>query len=511
VTSEQINHLGPTADPLILKVVRGYEFKTDPLGHQLREWKEHGQDTFRAIFWEQGTGKSKLIIDSMAELYEMGEINGLLVVAPNGVHTNWVSDEIPKHLPDRIRQQTRTHIYRAKSASAKYHIRGVEALYDHEGLSILVISYDAFVTMMGKKQCKKFLQKREAFYVLDESTRIKSVKAKRSRTIVSSGPYGKYRRILTGTPITNGPFDIYMQFRFLDADFWKPRELHPYAVFKSFFGIFQTVRLSDTKTFEQLVRFRNLEKLKELIAPFSDRVLKDEVLDLPPKLYSRRYYEMTPEQSRIYDNLRDSYMTIVNDTLITAPLAIVRMMRLQQILCGYVAEDEVDESGARPMQMIPGGNARLTCLMETLEEISHKTIIWCRFRTDIDLIMDQCKEDNIWAVRYDGKCSEEEREEALNAFREGPAQVFIATAQCAGEGLTITQARTEIYYSNTFNLKDRMQSEDRAHRIGQEHPVEIIDIACLDTIDMRITEALQRKLDVASEIVGDAYKEWLRE
>jgi len=484
-----------------------YEFKTKPFAHQQEIFDKHKDRASFALFWEQGTGKTKPVIDNVAYLYEADEVNGLLIVAPNGVHRNWITDEIPAHMPDRLRSDVRTHIWQSKRASTNWHAKAVKDIINHKGLAVLAIGYEGFMTKAGKKAVWAFLKKRRCLFALDEAHNIKTPGAKRTMSIIAAGKHAPFRRLMTGTPIAQGPFDIYSQARWVKPSFWADRGLFKFHHFKRRYGVWRTaeeVMREDgyDPGFDQLLEYKNIDDLHDLLRWVGSRKTKDEVLDLPPKLYSKRYITLTTEQQRIYDDLVNTFEAeLESGSIVEAPLAIVRLLRLQQVICGYVAA-EADE----PIEMIPGKNPRLDELLEITEGLGHKAIIWGRFRKDIDLIMEALGDK---AVRYDGKVDELDRAQAKEDFQKGDAQFFVANPAAGATGLTLTAARTVIYYSNSFKMVDRLQSEDRAHRIGQEHPVSYIDLVAPDTIDEHIVRALRSKFDIATQITGDRVKEWI--
>jgi len=562
-----------------------YPFKTEPFNHQREEWLRSREEEARAIFWEQGTGKSKLTIDTACWLWMRGLIDGVLVVAPNGVHRNWVEKEIPDHVPDEVIKHVRAFHYQSPKADTKWHKQAVKAVIEHKGFAWLTISYEAFMTASGKRALIDFFDKRRLLYVLDEAHYIKTPTAERTKSILRSAKYAPFRRVLTGTPIAQGPFDAYSQIKFLIDDYWKQNRLGTFTEFKQHFGIWKKgwnptafnpkTKKNDGNEYDVLVGYRRLDDLNALLQPVSSRVTKDDVLDLPPKLYSKRFFPMTPEQGKLYRQLRDEYIVwletggierdaaavaaepspdacptclgkreVESDgfiypcpdcgdapdlgaegtTPVIAALAITRLLRLQQITCGYLPTD--DE--AEPVYTIPGPNRRLDLLCELIEESQHKVIVWARFQMDITLIMDALRERGISAVRYDGLVNDDERADAKARFQgerplyhngqvvgreavppEEQARVFVGNPAAGATGLTLTAAKTVIYYSNSFKLIDRLQSEDRAHRIGQTNNVLYIDLVAEDSVDEKVVEALRNKFNVASQITGDRLKDWL--
>lgn len=481
-----------------------YTPKTTPFSHQAQVFEESRDLPTFAVFWEQGTGKTKLIIDTAVWLFMRGEIDAVIVVAPNSVHRNWISDELPVHLPDWAMKESRTHIYQAIKAKTKWHKAAVNNMLWHVGLAWLAISYDAFMTKSGKQLIWDMLKRRKCLYVLDESARIKTPGAKRTKSIVASGRYAKYKRILTGTPVANGPFDVYAPIRFLQQDFWKHHSIGSALAFRHQYGVFRKgFNGTQNREYSYLVDYKNLDQLNEALQKISSRVLKEDVLDLPPKLYSKRYFELSKEQQRLYEQLVEEFIAELDTgEVVTAPLVLTRMLRLQQVTCGYLPTDPE----AKEFHLIGDVNPRLELLKEIAEDTPHSAIIWARFVKDIDLIMDALGDR---AVRFDGRVPEPEREVAKKAFQNKEYQFFVSNPAVGGEGLTLNAARTVIYYNNSFKLTERLQSEDRAHRIGQEHPVQYIDIMAQETVDEHIVKALRKKYNIAALVTGDRVREWL--
>ncbi len=482
-----------------------YTEKTKSFDHQAKLFAETCDRESYALFWEMGCGKTKPTIDTAAHLWQEGEIDGLLVVAPNNVHRNWVEEELPIHLPDEVAERSRSLFLQASRSKTMRGKREVERLLKYtDGLAILAVNYETFTSKRGKDLVWDFLKpkKGRVLYVVDEGHKIKTPGAKRTRSIIASGKYANYRRDLTGTPVANRPFDVYSQVRFLDRDFWKQRHLPKFSVFKSHFGVWEKGFNGKTnRAFESLLAYQRLDELHDMIQTISHRLLKEDVLDLPPKSYSRITFSLSPEQKRAYNEFREHCILFLESgEEVTATQALVKLLRLQQIACGYVGTDEGN------LVLLPGKNARLETLAALCEDIPHKAIIWVRFRKDADEI---CARLGAGAVRYDGAVPDGQRAANKEAFQRGDAQFFVGNPAAGGTGLTLHAARTVVYYSNSFNLTDRLQSEDRAHRIGQEHPVQYIDLIGEDTVDEHIVKRLVEKLDVASAVTGDKLREWI--
>ncbi len=479
-----------------------YPFKTKPFDHQAETFAETRDTTAYGIFWEQGTGKSKLTIDTAAWMFLRGRISALVVIAPNGVHRNWIVNEIPAHLPDVVEHEC--FLWLTPKANNKGFQKAAKAALNAKGLLILAMSYDSIMTKAGDAYLVKLLAQRTCLMVLDESARIKNPKAKRSIRALARGKAAPFRRILTGTPVTNSPFDVFTQLNFLNPGIWNKIGCRSFAAFKNFFGVWEeAMDPRSGRAYRNLVRYKNLERLGAMVDSVGGRVLKEDVLDLPDKLYMKRYFDLSPNQLRAYQSMSETWEVKTDAGEANAMLAIVQLLRFQQIVSGFIVDEddnliEFDESCPR-----------LAVLRDIVAETEGKLIIWAKFIHDVDVIMKALKEDKIEAVRYDGSTSHEDRGRAIDRFQDETARVFVANPAAAGEGLTLHAATTVIYYNNSFKLYDRLQSEDRAHRIGQRHAVTYIDVLAAGTVDEKITDALRGKLNVASIITGDRLKEWI--
>jgi SNF2 family DNA or RNA helicase len=485
-----------------------YSFRTTPFAHQLEAFHLSKLRPTFALFMEQGTGKTKVIIDNAAYLYEAGQVNALLVVADNGIHRNWINDELPVHLPERTPH--RTFIWESKRANTKRYQQAWDAfLREPDALLIFAINIDAVITKNGAAAVSAFLEARTCMMVVDESTSIKTPGAKRTRACIRFGAKARFRRICTGTPVAESPFNAYSQFAFLSRNIIG---INSYYAFKQEYGVWRQQQRTDGQYYPVLVQYRNLNLLTDRIQPYMYRKLKKECLDLPEKLWQKRYFDLAASQRQLYDTLRDqSILQLSQQRGVVVPLVMTKILRLQQIACGYIPSEEHllgTEDGDTPATALLADNARLDALMAQLEELPATTqvIIWARFTKDIDLIMERLGHA---AVRYDGMVSDDARESAKQRFQQGLARYFVANPKAGGKGLTLTAASVVIFYSNYYGLETRQQAEDRAHRIGQRNPVTYIDLIAVDTVDERIVRALRDKKKLADLITGDQPGDWL--
>lgn len=337
--------------------------------------------------------------------------------------------------------------------------------------------------------------------VVDESTTIKNRNAKRTKNVVGVGKSAKYRRIMTGSPITQSPLDLYSQCEFLG----------PYLLGFQSFWAFQSryamlvKRSVGTHSFHKITGYQNLSELTELVEKFSYRKRKEDCLDLPDKIYTKRMVELTDQQAKIYGQLKRQALADLESGTVTAQHVLTQLLRMQQVCSGFVRLDDgrIEEFS---------GN-KLNELMEAMEEVDGKVIIWANFTHDILTIEKAlAKEYGPESVRtYYGATNVEDRQQMVRDFQDmnHPLRFFIGQPRTGGYGLTLTAATTIVYYSNGYDLEVRLQSEDRAHRIGQKNNVTYIDIVAENTVDEKILRALRSKINIATEVLAEGYKEWL--
>lgn len=485
-----------------------YEFKTPPYPHQAEAFEATRDLEAWGIFWEQRCGKTWLALNTAGWQYRKGLINGLLVIAPPGVHLDWVRNQIPTHLPDPIARETKTHCYVSSKASTKYHAAAVKGTVLHNGFAIMAMSYQGFMTDLGKKAAWAFLKKRRAMITVDESHHIKTPGIKTTKSVIAAGKYAVTRRILDGTPVSEGPFDVYSPIRFLDQRFWVRRHTENFAAFKSYYGIWYTRQQAEQDKgydpgYDKLLGYKNLPELTEHLKTISHRVTQDQVLKLPPKVFSKRYFEMTPKQRALYKKMEDEFeIEIRHGEIITAALAIVRIGRLQQIASGYIPDDS-----GEPYHLIEPDkvNPRIKLLEEVLAEAPGQAVIFCQYRLDIGLILDALGREN--CTRYDGGVSDVEGAENIDAFQAGKFKWIVVTYARGSEGRNLSAARTWVAYSHTQKGMQRSQSEARVIAPEQLESRFFVDLMGQDTCDEKIVNSLRNKRSIAAEITGDAQRD----
>ena len=491
-----------------------YLYNLEPFAHQNTAMELSMDRQYFALFMDMGTGKSKIVVDTAMHLYGAGRIDTVVVVAPNGVHRNWVLNEIPTHMHPSIewaaayyaanaRKQERESWDNVKASAGK--------------LRWFCFNIEAASNKKGQTELERLVKLGNVLFVVDESHGIKTPGVKRTRFIVNLAKHAAYRRILTGTPLTQSPLDFYSQLRFLDTEITGYKT---FTAFRAHYAVMERRRTNNNKRgyFDLVVGYQNISELERQVAPHCYRVRKEDCLDLPDKMYEKVYVPITTEQRRLYNQLVDESVAVLTeeydgeipqellhvdkeqlllffaDKKLTAKNAMVKLLRLQQVLCGYLPTDE----DKKTLTMIE--SKRLTVLMDTVEGITGKVIIWARFKQDLWEIPTSLRQTygSNSVAEFHGSVDTTTRMDGVKRFQEDPGcRFFVAQQHSGGTGLTLTAATYVIYYSNDYSLSARLQSEDRAHRIGQKQNVTYIDLVCDGTVDEKILDSLQEKKAMA--------------
>ena len=475
-----------------------YKFKTKPYGHQITALEKSWDKEEYGYFMEMGTGKSKVLVDNIAMLYDKGKINAALIIAPKGVYRNWFSGEIPNHLPSHIDHKTVIWTATTSKAKDKEYQQLFKIDYD---LHILIMNVEAFSTKKGLEFATKFLNCHKTIMAIDESTTIKTPTAKRTKAILTLGKLAKYRRILTGSPVTKSPLDLYTQCNFLHE------ELLGFNSYYTFRNRYATMidRNFGGRRVQIVGGYKRLDELSDSLKKFSYRVLKEDCLDLPEKVYIQREVELSDEQRQIYSTMKSAALAQLKGKMATAPHVLTQLMRLHQITCGHLKNDDDTITEIK--------NNRMSELLDVLDEVEGKVIIWANYVYDIRQIVKAISkkygEDSI--VQYYGSIPADVRQQNIEKFQDpiSDSRFFVGNPQTGGYGITLTAANNVIYYSNGYDLEKRLQSEDRAHRIGQKKSVTYVDFITPKTVDEKIVKALRKKMNIATEIMGEDLREWI--
>tara|TARA_B100000497_G_C7655532_1_gene394552 strand:- start:56 stop:1489 length:1434 start_codon:yes stop_codon:yes gene_type:complete len=475
-----------------------YRFKTKPYAHQIKALELSWEKPYFAYFMEMGTGKSKVLIDNIAMLYDAGKINGVLIISPKGVYKNWHDGEIPTHLPDHIDY---TAVLWQAMINKKQQKELDKLFVPGEDLHILNMNVEALSTKKGVEFAAKFLRCHRTMMAIDESTTIKNPDAKRSKHICSLGEYAPYKRILTGSPVTKSPLDLFKQCEFLKKELLGHTS---YYTFRTRYAKMKTANFGG-RSVQIVTGYQHLPELSEKLKAFSYRVLKEDCLDLPPKTFIKRLVTLTPDQKKLYLQMKNLALAQMDGKMMTTATVMTQLMRLQQITCGHFT---ADDGTIKDLD-----SNRLPELMNVLEETEGKVVIWAHWQRDVNRIIREISKkfgENSF-VDYYGLTPMGDRQSNINKFQDPNSSVrfFVGTTQTGGYGITLTAASTMVYYSNGYDLEKRQQSEARIDRIGQNFPMTYIDIYCEDTVDARIVKALKKKVNIASQIMGEELKDWI--
>lgn len=522
---EGVRKLKEEAAKPVATEITDFKFKTKPYDHQTKAFALSRDRAAFALFMEQGTGKTKVAIDTAAWLRSRSEIDAMLIICPNDVKDVW-PEELAVHMVDWV-----DFVVMVDGRVKKQEVQEFVLRDSHRGrLKVLVTNVEAMASKDRFDLAHRFVAGHNTMVIVDESTRFKNPSAKRTKALLKLGKSAKYRRIMTGTPMTQTPLDLYAPCKFLD----------PHILgFSTFISMVKHHGIMGGFQGKQVVGFKDVDQIKAKIDPHSFRVLREDCLDLPPKVFKKHYIDLSNEQRRIYDDLRDELVAeLVSGQKITAAHSLVKIVRLAQVVGGFVKPDDVfidpDEGDAddtswnaraaeklsTKVQPIDGPNPKLDTTLDIIERLNpnEKVIIWARFRAEIEIIERKLAalygEDSV--VTFYGGVKRDERTIRRHRFQGTPDQphdprcrFFVAQVDTGSVGLTLTRAQTVIYYSNSFSLETRLQSEDRTHRIGQTGTVTYHDLVARDTLDTALIGALRRKKKFADQITGDSWREWL--
>ena len=467
-----------------------YNYKTKPFKHQRQSLIEGAKPYNFAYFMEMGTGKTKVAIDNAAYLYQEQKIDFAFVIAPNSVYQNW-KKEIDFHCPEK------TNIYIWKVTKDK------TFKLDPKKLTFILMNVEALSHASGKKWLEYKLLKHgmRSMVILDESTSIKNLKASRTKAIIKLGQLARYKRILTGSPITKSPLDLFSQCAFLDK---KLLGYENFTVFKSKYAVMYSIERGGYNI--QIPKYYiNLEELEYKLKAFSYRVRKKDCLDLPEKMYVQRHIELPDEQRIAYEKLKATAIILLKNDEVSYNNKLTELLKLQQVANGFVKTNDgkiVDFKS----------NAKLKELMCILEESEDKCIIWANYVHNIEMIKKKLGEvygkDSVVSIY--GKDSVDVRNKAVESFQsDDRCRFLVGNPTVGGYGLTLTAARYVIYFSNSYNLEVRQQSEDRAHRYGQTSQVTYIDLIASDTIDEMVLHNLENKIELSAKTLGEQVQKWL--
>lgn len=472
-----------------------YPFKTVPREYQRRALDHAWGKPAFAFYMDMGTGKTKTSLDLFSAYFLDGKIDRLLVVTKYSTRLNWKA-EVGIHSPVvtdvLVLDTSKPRVFDAWNGEAS------------DALKILIVGTESLAAGSASSYAQRFVDaSTRVGMIVDEAHMIKNHSAVRSKACVRLGLSANHKIAMTGTPVANGPMDVFMQFEYLDPSIIGIGDFYSFRNRYAIMGGYES---------KQIVGYQNMEELIELLQPFVFQVRKSEVLtELPPKVYETRRVALSDAQRRLYREIAKRDQTSMGDKNITVSSVLERMLRLQEIAGGVIAwertPDRMDSSKFEHRR-IDGKNPKVEELLSITEETDCSTIVWCRFVEEIRMVSEALREkhgaDSV--VEIYGAIDEATREHNVKGlFQTGRARFLVGNVATGGVGLNMTRAELVVYFSNSFSFTDREQSEDRAHRIGQTKSVTYVDIVAEDTVDEIVIKALREKKDV-SEFVRASIK-----
>lgn len=432
-----------------------------------------------AYYMEMGLGKTALTIANFCILFMEQKIQAVLILAPKGVHKQWIAEEIPKHIDPDI------PLNMSLWTSGKYYLS--EELKAPDRLNIFSLNIDSISTEAGKFALRQFINlfKGKIMMIIDESHQIGNFGSNRTTEAIDLGHLVEYRRILTGTPIATSLVNIWCQFMFLDPRIIGINYITPFKARYCDVGGY---------TGEAIVGSKNEEEFYSIIAPHTYRKTKKECLDLPDKIYATRLYQLGNETRWHYENIKESFMTeLKSGQIVEAKNGLSALIRLQQICSGFLP-DLADEEGSKRVYEI-FSYERAEIALDMVNQLEGQVIIWARFIPDLKCIT------GVFHKNYRNDIATYDQ---VDQFKNGKKKILLANqAKGIGGNLQESGCQNMIYYNNSFNLIHRQQSEDRVHRMGMFGALTIFDIAADRTVDKKITENLTAKKNLASFVLDD--------
>lgn len=497
--------------------MQDYVHQVAPWAHQRAAFEGSRDLDEYALYMEQRTGKSKVLIDTAAWQYSKGKIDGLLLVAPNGVDEDWANIYFDEHWPQwagaPIIAQWNGKLLK-KDEAALYEPAKATAFH------VLCMNIEAFSSSpKARAAAEKFLRMYRCMMAIDEASMIKDPSSNRTKHLIKLGRLAVSRRILTGTPATQSPLDVFAQFKFLNPHLLGYQS---YYAFKARYadllpeGHGLVMHIQGARRFAPQIiakdpngrpQYKNLAELQKLMDPHCFRITRAECGDMPLKVYATRSVPLTDEQQYYYDRVLEEISIEMSHGTLTVQNQLSRLLRLQQITGGFMPVDDgsVGQSGlwrgAGPKRL---ENDRLKVLRQECALLPGKVIVWARFRAELASIAEAlCADFGAVAVaEYHGGVTGELRAHARVMFQEDErVRFFVAQQASGGYGLKLTAADHVIYYSNDFSLEHRLQSEDRPIALDKPQGVSYLDLQAPGTVDEKIVAALRGKKEVAEALL----------
>ena len=523
----------------------------NPYKHQEIALERYRDKAEIPLFFDPGTGKTRTALLIAEAKFKAGQIDAVLVIAPNGVHKQWAVEEVPKWL---------SHV----DTTVQWR-KNKKLFFVERKLNIVCTNIEQFSTKERYLDYVNWATSHKTFIILDEATRIKNPKAirtqrllyefktvvRRGKTILKSEPKTVARAILTGTPVTNGPFDVWPMFEFLrpgyfgvnwygfqnrygmfhaiqvngrviriliNEDAWSQiRNCTSFEMANALYGVslstYDTIRAQD----HYEGPFRNVDSLRDKMLEIAMFVRIEDCIDMPDRTYNRKLLDMSAEQSRVYHEMELYFITQYKDEKVEAKSKLTAYIRLQQIASGFVSSEQLPESEVEdpPPNKITWFDDQpkidqLLCDVEEITDVegitNNQVIIVCHFSAEAERIYDALTAEGYKVCLQTGW----KKVGSIDGFKRGDYKVMVANIRVISMGFNLQEhCNHMIFYSNTFSLEDRIQVEARIYRAGQAHPCIYLDYVMKDTIDMKVYAALKQKKQLADYIRDTSVEDML--
>jgi hypothetical protein len=482
-------------------------FRFPNFKHQQQEWDLHRDDDARALLWQMRTGKSKSTIDVACYRYMKCDIDAVLVIAPNGVHVNWVRRQLPAHMWRDVEYVA--HAWQASEAHRQSHAQSLEAVMGCRGptqLAVLAVNSESIIHDKPAKLIARFLKRHKGrvMLVVDESDDFRSPGSRRTKRARSLKRYCRVKRILTGTVVSNSPLAAYSQFELLAEH---ALGFKRFEDFETHFAEYEQHKNKAGRTFPVLKTYRNLDKLQGRISQWASVVLRKDVDDMPELVRDERTVALPEAQMKAYRSLvTDFILELEGGGEVEAIDAGVRWMKLQQIVSGFA----VDSDGNLRDIVPDAENPKLAAMISEVRGNDGKTIVWCKFREDIRKVVRRLSEEGVKCVEYHGGVhSQSKRQAAIDAFNGDPTvRVFVGQPKAGGRGLDLSVADLILWYSHTADAIEREQADERATQIGGKS-IAVKDFVTPGTVEEHILEMLASKHSVSDALAGTGLRDRL--
>jgi len=455
-----------------------------PFDHQVRMFEWGRRRKTMAFLSEQGTGKTRSALDVCQYRLETNRIKNILVVCPLSVISSW-QDEIKTWCKPGLNRHT--VLVGTKEQRKQKLENGMMT-----GVQFFIINYDGVRTIEQALQRHKW-----GMIILDESIMIKNRQAQRTKAIKRVAANTEYKLIMTGSPITQDALDLHSQFEFLDGGRTLGKN---YFQFRNRF--FQEINFGQFSKW--VPRKGSPPEIQRMVYTSAIRYTKEQCLDLPEKIFQQRYVSMTAKQAKMYKDMSDQLIAEIEDGEYTsAALVVTKLIRLSQITAGVVTPDNSEEARRINAQ---GKDPKNSEIIQLIEQSDDQFVIWCRFRKEIMMVVEDLRKKGYEVGYIYGDVKQADRARAIDDWRAARTRVLVCQVATAGMGITLLPRDpgvgiTVIYRSNDYSLNNRLQSQDRTHRIGLKRSVSYIDLVVPKTVDVAVFNAIASKKDLADRVI----------